>query len=150
MVRLILNCVVLCLVDQAYNAIKAQSKTALDKSKEVLREATPELRAEYHVIEEARVQYERDLAVAERDELSPPSTEGIDLRTLDELQSDLETQQANLDLNLATNPGVVEQYEKRKRDVGGCWCLREVVLIVSVVSADCTVGEDDRGKAAEG
>lgn len=108
-----------CLVDQAYNAIKAESKVALDKSKEVLRGVTPELRAEYQVIEDARVQYERDLATAEQDELSPPSTEGVDLRSLDELQAELETQQANLDLNLATNPGVVEQYEKRKRDVSG-------------------------------
>lgn len=107
------------LVDQAYNAIKAESKTALDDSKLVLNGVTPELREEYQVIEDARAQYERELTAAERDGLSPPSTEGVDLRTLEELRAELETQQANLDLNLATNPGVVEQYEKRKRDVSG-------------------------------
>jgi hypothetical protein len=114
-----LNCLVPCLVDQAFNAVKAASKEALDESKLVLNEATPELREEYQVIENVRAQYDRELAAAEKGGRSPPSPEDVDLRTLEELRAELETQRANLDLNLATNPGVVEQYEKRKRDVSG-------------------------------
>ena len=66
-----------------------------------------------------------------------------------ELREELETQQANLDLNLATNPGVVEQYEKRKRDVSG-WLVAAFCVGVLMCIVDRTTGEDDRGKAAEG
>jgi hypothetical protein len=117
-----LSCLIPCLVDQAFNAVKATSKEALDESKLVLNGATPELREEYQVIENVRAQYERELAAAEKEGRPPPSTEDVDLRTLEELRAELETQRANLDLNLATNPGVVEQYEKRKRDVSVPFC----------------------------
>jgi structural maintenance of chromosomes protein 5 len=112
-----LNRVFLSSVDQTFNAIKVTSKQALDDSRQILNDATPELRAEYQAIEDVRARYEKDLATAEKDGLSPPSSEDVDLRSLEELRAELETQKANLDLNLATNPGVVEQYEKRKRDV---------------------------------
>ncbi|KAF8237930.1 P-loop containing nucleoside triphosphate hydrolase protein [Tricholoma matsutake] len=103
--------------DQAYNAVKAESKRALDDSKLVLNEVTPELREEYQVIENVRLQYERELNAAKENGLPLPPTEGVDLRTSEELREELETQRANLDLNLASNPGVVEQYEKRKREI---------------------------------
>jgi structural maintenance of chromosomes protein 5 len=123
----ILTCVILCLVDQAFNAVKAASKQALDDSRLILNGVSPELREEYQAIEDVRAQYDKDVAVAEKEGLSPPSPEGVDLRSLDELRAELETQQANLDLNLATNPGVVEQYEKRKRDV--CDCLLSAFMM---------------------
>lgn len=82
-----------------------------------MNEINPELREEYHAIEATRANYDKDLATAESDGTTPPPAEGVDVRTLDELQAELEKQQTNLELNLATNPAVVEQYEKRKRDV---------------------------------
>ncbi|GLB34268.1 putative P-loop containing nucleoside triphosphate hydrolase protein [Lyophyllum shimeji] len=104
-------------VDEEFQAIKRRSKEALENSREVMNALDPELRERYNAIEAARSKYEKDLAKAEENGTTPPSAEGVDLRTLDELQADLETQRANLDLNLNTNPGVVEQYEKRKRDI---------------------------------
>lgn len=34
-----------------------------------------------------------------------------------DLQEDLETERNNLEMNSGANPGVVEQYERRKREV---------------------------------
>lgn len=36
---------------------------------------------------------------------------------MEELRAELEVQQASLDMILLTNPGVVEQYERRKEEV---------------------------------
>lgn len=150
--RKTLNCIIFRLADQAYNAVKAESKRALDDSKLVLNEVTPELREEYQVIENVRLQYERELNAAKENGLPLPPTEGVDLRTSEELREELETQRANLDLNLASNPGVVEQYEKRKREVRGCLpCVFvDAVLIIGLYVLDRRVGEDDRGETEEG
>ncbi|KAF5388335.1 hypothetical protein D9615_000804 [Tricholomella constricta] len=104
-------------MDEEFRAIKIESKAALEESREVMNAADPELREQYNEIEAARTKYEKDVTAAEENGMTPPSAAGVDLRTLDELQAALETQRANLDLNLNTNPGVVEQYEKRKRDI---------------------------------
>ncbi|KAI6034873.1 hypothetical protein F5J12DRAFT_2067 [Pisolithus orientalis] len=39
-------------------------------------------------------------------------------RTVDQLRAELETQRANLDLIMITNPGVINQYERRKAEIG--------------------------------
>jgi hypothetical protein len=67
--------------------------------------------------------YDKEVTAAEEQGRPPPPPDGVDLRSLDELQAELDTQRAALELNLNTNPGVVEQYEKRKRDVSGCRCF---------------------------
>jgi len=89
-------------------------------SRQVISAITPELREQYNEIEAARMLYDKEVAAAEEEGRPPPPSDGVDLRSLDELRAELETQRAALDLNLNTNPGVVEQYEKRKRDVSGC------------------------------
>ncbi|KAF9226823.1 P-loop containing nucleoside triphosphate hydrolase protein [Gyrodon lividus] len=38
-------------------------------------------------------------------------------RTVEQLRADLEVQQANLEMIMQTNPGVVEQYERRKAEI---------------------------------
>ncbi|KAL4076371.1 hypothetical protein J3A83DRAFT_2194372 [Scleroderma citrinum] len=38
-------------------------------------------------------------------------------RTVDQLRAELDVQKANLDMILLTNPGVVEQYERRKEEI---------------------------------
>lgn len=70
---------------------------------------------------------------------------------MEELRTELETQQANLDLILLTNPGVVEQYEQRKEEV----CRVEPPLGFAAVIhspthpkiADLTHKIEDREKA---
>ncbi|KAF8885790.1 P-loop containing nucleoside triphosphate hydrolase protein [Infundibulicybe gibba] len=104
-------------VDEAFRVIKADSRTALEHSRNILSDADSEIREQCKEIREARLQYEKDLNTARDKGMPPPPADGIDLRTLDELQTELDMQRTNLELNLATNPGVVEQYEKRKRDI---------------------------------
>ncbi|KIL63950.1 hypothetical protein M378DRAFT_11849 [Amanita muscaria Koide BX008] len=40
----------------------------------------------------------------------------VDLRLLDGLKEGIETRKDNLELNSITNPGIIEQYERRKED----------------------------------
>ena len=104
-------------VDNEFQAIKAESKASLEESRTIMNEIEPGLRDEYQHIEAARAYYDKALASAEQNGTTPPSSEGVDIRTVDELQAELGKQQANLELNFATDGGVVEQYEKRKRQV---------------------------------
>lgn len=106
-------------MDQQYAEIKAHSKQVLDRSRNVLDEAPDEVRKEYQEMEAVRLDWDAKVKEAKAKGLPPPDPAGtkVDTRTANELKAELETQQAKLDLNLHTNPGVVEQYEKRKRDV---------------------------------
>ncbi|KAG5351347.1 hypothetical protein C0989_006899 [Termitomyces sp. Mn162] len=104
-------------VDEEFRAVKGRSKAALEESREVVQNVEEDLREQYNEIEAKRTQYDRDLTAAEANGTTPPSADGVDVRTVDELQAELNRQQAKLELNLNTNPGVVEQYEKRKRDI---------------------------------
>ena len=44
----------------------------------------------------------------------------MDQRTAEDLQTALDNEEAKLELNSNNNPGVVEQYEARKRQVSVC------------------------------
>jgi hypothetical protein len=83
----------------------------------VLNAASEDVREEYHQIEEVRLRYEREEKEAREKGSLPPDGSAIDFRTVEELKAELETQKAKLDLNMITNPGVIEQYEQRKLDV---------------------------------
>jgi structural maintenance of chromosomes protein 5 len=76
----------------------------------VIDELNEDLRAEFDQISGKRSQYDTDLAEAEKNGGVKPDKEGVELRSAEEL-SEL---QARLELVVATNPGVVEQYENRK------------------------------------
>ncbi|KAG6844359.1 hypothetical protein H0H87_007540 [Tephrocybe sp. NHM501043] len=104
-------------VNEQYMLYKGLSKDALEESREIIRNLDGDLKEQYEAIEGKRFRYEADLKAAEANDTTPPSSEDVDLRSEEELQTELETQQANLELNMNTNPGVVEQYEKRKRDI---------------------------------
>jgi hypothetical protein len=43
-------------------------------------------------------------------------------RSVEQLRTELDVQRANLDMITQTNPGVVEQYERRKNEV----CLLQI------------------------
>jgi chromosome segregation ATPase len=107
-------------VDKAYNAIKGESKQVLEVSREKVFGASEELREGYEKIERRRTEYEKAYNKAEQDGTTPPPSTDVELRSTEELQAELETQQANLEMNLNTNPGVVEQYEKRKKEASRC------------------------------
>ena len=104
-------------MNKAFQRIKAESKEILERSRQGLAAASEEIQKEYGIIEEVRLLYEKNLELAKKQGLPEPDASAVDFRTADELQAELETQRANLDMNLNTNPGVVEEYEKRKRDV---------------------------------
>ncbi|TFK43988.1 P-loop containing nucleoside triphosphate hydrolase protein [Crucibulum laeve] len=103
-------------VDAQFKKIKAESHDMLTKSQNILKEAPEDLKEEYMAIEKRRLAYEKALAESQENG-TPPNPDGVEQRTLEELQSDLETERASLDLVLGTNPGVLEEYEKRQRDI---------------------------------
>jgi hypothetical protein len=109
----------LLLVDQKFQDSKARSKEALSVSREAMGQYHEEhpIVKDYRQIEEARLKWEADLKEANANGEPEPSREGVDLRSMDELENELETKKAQLEITLATNAGVVEQYEKRQRDV---------------------------------
>ncbi|KIL63939.1 hypothetical protein M378DRAFT_78988 [Amanita muscaria Koide BX008] len=105
-------------VDEAYKRVKEESKVLLDVSRDVVSKLAPDIRADYDEVENRRTEYEKARRVAEQEGTTPPASEGVDVRSLDELKEDLETQKANLELNSITNPGIIEQYERRKEEIG--------------------------------
>jgi hypothetical protein len=104
-------------VNKTFQKIKAESKIVLERSRSVLSAASQDIQTEYTGIEDVRLRYEKELELAKKQGLPHPDATAVDFRTVDELQAELETQRANLDMNLNTNPGIVEEYEKRKQDV---------------------------------
>ncbi|KAF9476726.1 P-loop containing nucleoside triphosphate hydrolase protein [Pholiota conissans] len=100
-----------------FEEIKNETKLILERSRDALNNADPDIAAEYQQIENIRVEYDQALKIANETGGPQPDATGVDLRSVDELQAELDTQRANLEMNLNTNPGVVEQYEKRKRDI---------------------------------
>ncbi|KAF9266101.1 P-loop containing nucleoside triphosphate hydrolase protein [Marasmius fiardii PR-910] len=103
--------------DAEYNRIKTESKRALEVARAAHELATDEHKELWNDVSAARAAYKAALKEAQTNGTEPPSDEGIDLRTADELETALEEQYAQLELITKTNPGVVEQYEKRKRDI---------------------------------
>jgi hypothetical protein len=63
------------------------------------------------------LRYESEEKEAKEQGLTPPDGSGVDFRTVDELKAELATQQAKLDLTMNTNQHIVDEFEKRKRDV---------------------------------
>lgn len=105
------------LVTADFKEAKENSLRILDHSREALDNAAEEVQAEYKQMEYTRSAWETACKEAGEKGVAPPPPGDIDMRSLDELQAELDTQRANLEMNINTNPGVVEQYEKRKKDV---------------------------------
>jgi hypothetical protein len=105
------------IADGEFKAIKAKTKEALQMSRDAVDEAPDDVREEYQIIETERAEWEAKEKEALKTGRPLEGSSPVDPRSLDELQAEMDTQRANLEMNLSTNPGVVEQYEKRKRDV---------------------------------
>ncbi|KAF5338055.1 hypothetical protein D9758_014238 [Tetrapyrgos nigripes] len=104
-------------VDKEYLRAKDITKEALDFSRDTLSAAGPELVAKWEERQMAWRAYFEAKAEAESNGAEVPSAEGVDLRSADELEDELQRQQAKLELTNKSNPGVVEQFERRKRDI---------------------------------
>lgn len=68
-------------------------------------------------MEESRNEYDTLLSQAEENGGPPPDPAKYDLRTSQQFASALDDKRADLDSIISTNPGVLEEYEKRERDV---------------------------------
>ncbi|KAJ7595202.1 P-loop containing nucleoside triphosphate hydrolase protein [Mycena floridula] len=95
-----------------YQERKTASEEALQRVQEVIGDLEGEIKDEFHAVKDVRAAYDSALAQGRN-----PDSEGVDLRTLDELNQALADQEAKLDFVMATNPGVLEQYENRKRAI---------------------------------
>ncbi|KIK65311.1 hypothetical protein GYMLUDRAFT_38753 [Collybiopsis luxurians FD-317 M1] len=104
-------------IDADYSDIKKRSKEALNEFRAALNDTTEEIHEQYEEYQRKRAEYDQALKDAEANGTAPPSTEGVDLRTADEYRAEMEAQEAQLELVSKTQPGVIEQYEKRKRDI---------------------------------
>ncbi|KAJ8087221.1 Structural maintenance of chromosomes protein 5 [Marasmius tenuissimus] len=105
------------IADAEYTKIKHDSKAALQAAQNAFGEASEEHQAVFKEMDKKRNQYKARLKVAHEKGLELPSDEGVDLRSSGELEAVMEEQHAQLELITKTNPGVIEQYEKRKRDI---------------------------------
>ncbi|KAF7374118.1 Structural maintenance of chromosomes protein 5 [Mycena sanguinolenta] len=105
-------------IDAAFLKSKAETKALMEESQQILLQLPEELVEEYRVQEQARDAYDKAVKAAEEAGREPPVPgDDVDLRSRAELETELEKQEAALEMNANTNPGVVEQYEKRKRDI---------------------------------
>ncbi|KAI0318372.1 hypothetical protein OF83DRAFT_1082945 [Amylostereum chailletii] len=82
--------------EDAYDKAKADCKKRLDQSKVKLDEVDDDLRETFKEMEANGTAEERDVK---------------------ELQNELETQRSKLELVIATNPDVIDQYERRKAEI---------------------------------
>ncbi|KAJ6466032.1 hypothetical protein C8R47DRAFT_1025431 [Mycena vitilis] len=105
-------------VDTAFLKKKTETRELMEQSQQLLLALPDELREEYQETEKARVAYDKAVSEAEKEGADTPEPgDKVDTRSMEELQTELEKQEANLEMNMNTNPGVVEQYEKRKQDI---------------------------------
>ncbi|KAJ6450163.1 hypothetical protein C8R45DRAFT_883718 [Mycena sanguinolenta] len=105
-------------IDAAFLKSKAETKALMEESQQILLQLPEELCDEYRAQEQARDAYDKAVKAAEEVGQEPPVPgDDVDLRSRAELETELEKQEAALEMNANTNPGVVEQYEKRKRDI---------------------------------
>ncbi|KAJ6469210.1 hypothetical protein C8R47DRAFT_1024336 [Mycena vitilis] len=105
-------------VDVAFLKKKKEARELMEHSQKLLLTLPEELRDEYSVTEQAWLAHDKAVAQAEQDGTDAPRPgDDVDMRTMEELQTELETQEAKLNMNMNTNPGVEEQYEKRKQDI---------------------------------
>ncbi|KAF8651094.1 hypothetical protein AX16_004894 [Volvariella volvacea WC 439] len=104
-------------VNDEFEEVKTKSKALLDSTRTLIRNAPEDIREAYQAIEGPRSEYEQRLTTAEKNGTTPPSTEGIDTRTVEELETELDNLKARLELNTSSNAGIVEQYEKRKQEI---------------------------------
>ncbi|KAG2013002.1 chromosome structural maintenance protein smc5 [Coprinopsis cinerea AmutBmut pab1-1] len=80
-------------------------------------EASEEARKIFKETEEAITDYERKVKKAKASGMPIPEPDGVDLRTVAELEDELATLNASLSMIMATNPGVLEEYEQRERSI---------------------------------
>lgn len=67
-------------------------------------------------------------------------------RTVEELRADLEVHQANLEMIMQTNPGVIEQYERRQADVcpSPFVILRRVLSVAQIAKLTKTLNDREK------
>ncbi|KAF7312005.1 Purine nucleoside phosphorylase [Mycena indigotica] len=113
-------------IDDQVKDLKEVAVKLKTASEDYLKNIPEDIRPKYEEVETARVNYQK--AVADGEEPVEPESMGelIKAKTSADLEEVLETQQAKLEMNMNTNPGVVEQYERRKREIEGLASTIEV------------------------
>ncbi|PPQ85444.1 hypothetical protein CVT26_014762, partial [Gymnopilus dilepis] len=94
----------LSLVNDEFQRIKAESKEILQRSRDTVAAAPDDVKDEYTALESARMEWEKEAKEAQEQGLPPPDDAHIDQRRVEELEAELEQQQAELEMNLGTNP----------------------------------------------
>lgn len=106
------------LVNQAFTKMKAEVAGLFDVAREKAEELDDETEAKKRLrkMQSDLAEYDQKVKAAKQNGGPLPDTEGIELRTAAEIEEALGTLRTNLDMIISTNPGVLEEYEKRQRD----------------------------------
>ncbi|KAH6912408.1 hypothetical protein BKA70DRAFT_1421971 [Coprinopsis sp. MPI-PUGE-AT-0042] len=106
-------------VNQAFAKMKVEVVGLLDVAKEKAEALDDETEAKERLrkMQSDLAEYDRQVKAAKQNGGPLPDTEGIELRTAAEIEEALGTFRTNLDMIISTNPGVLEEYEKRQRDI---------------------------------
>ncbi|KAL0581479.1 Structural maintenance of chromosomes protein 5 [Marasmius crinis-equi] len=104
-------------VDAEYNQLKTDSKAAKQVAQDTYAAASEEHQAIWRQKHDKWSAYMARVKEAQEQGLEPPSDEDVDLRSSADLEAAMEEEHTQLELITKTNPGVIEQYEKRKKDI---------------------------------
>ncbi|KAF7432634.1 Structural maintenance of chromosomes protein 5 [Pleurotus ostreatus] len=107
-------------VNEEYKRLKATTQVILAESKAIVEAAdaaNPEIYEEFNEIGRIRMEWDQEVKEANDAGRTPPPGDHIEQRSAEQLEADLEEQRNRLELNLNTNPGVIEQYERRKQEI---------------------------------
>lgn len=125
-----LTCIV---VNEEYKRLKATTQEILAESKAIVEAAdaaNPEIYEEFNEIGRIRMEWDQEVKEANDAGRTPPPGDHIEQRSAEQLEADLEEQRNRLELNLNTNPGVIEQYERRKQEVSNFITQMQSILIL--------------------
>ncbi|TFK29037.1 chromosome structural maintenance protein smc5 [Coprinopsis marcescibilis] len=104
-------------VHTQYLKLKKETKEELTAIQALVAGTDEETRERVTENENGIKVYQAKVDEAQKNGTPMPSSEGIDLRSADELEADLKTQQARLELTQGTSLGILQEYEKRELDI---------------------------------
>ncbi|KAF7317180.1 Purine nucleoside phosphorylase [Mycena chlorophos] len=110
-------------IDEEVKRVRQLAVQLQSESQAALDNISDQIRPTYLDVEAARVAYAQAVKDAgdDADDVPEPEVmpEIVTRLTSDALEAELDVQTEKLEMNMHTNPGVVEQYERRKHEIEG-------------------------------
>lgn len=100
-----------------YTELKGKTKAALKELQDLVNDLESPISELYLDIQTKRVDYEEAVKVAQRNNEPEPSAEGIEQRTVEELNTAITDLEVRLETHTKVDAGIIDEYEKRKEAV---------------------------------